>query len=189
MNKQFLTGIILGLTLLTGCTVNVQGNASPTPTATSTSTTTSTTSTETPAGSGEENAGTLAVTEFKFTESEGGAEVPDKKFEMGKKVFMQFGVEGFKQKDDKTVWLQEDLTVINPENEPILQQENLVDLNDKNTEDVKTVPFTNNVELKEGQPAGTYKVSMTIRDKVGNQTKQFEETFEVVEAAGGGDEG
>jgi hypothetical protein len=187
MNRQYLAGLILGLALVTGCTVTTSTSSSSSPTATSTTASTSTSSTtqtsssETPAGGDEENAGSLDVTNLKFTDGEGGPENSGKKYKLGDKVFMQFELVGFKQEADKTVWLQEDITVLNPEGEPILQQENLVDLKDKNNNDMKSAPFTNNVELKPDQPAGTYKVNMTLRDKIGNQTKQVEETFEVVE--------
>lgn len=181
--NRILAGTILGLALLTGCTVNVgTGSSSPTPESTSASSTT----TASPAGGDEEIAGDLKVVNFKFTDSKEGAAREDKKFAQGEVVWLVFDVEGFKMDKDKNVWVQEDLTVTDPTGKPLVQKENLVDLKAPNPNDEKAVAVQNDVTLTDA-PDGTYKVNMTVRDKQGNQTVQFEETFEVGPAEEGGE--
>lgn len=181
MMNRILTTAVLSLALLTGCTVNVAGpSATPTSASTTSSTSTTTTSSATPATTGgdEQQAGDLKVVGFKFSDSKEGAAREDKTFRSDEVVYLLFEVQGFKMDEGKNVWVQEDLTVTNPEGKPIVQKENLVDLKAPNPNDEKTVNFDNDVTL-ENAVAGTYKVNITIRDKQGNQTIQHEDTFEV----------
>ncbi len=126
--------------------------------------------------------GTLTVANFTFAESAEGPAREDKKFMMGEEVFLVFDIKGFKQDDTKVVWVQEDLVVTGPEGNVVLDEKNLLDLKDEAAEGADNVAANNKITLEETDPPGTYKVNLTVRDKVGEQKTTFQEEFEVVPA-------
>ncbi len=126
--------------------------------------------------------GALKVANFTFAESPEGPAREDKKFMVGEEVFLVFDVQGFKQGDDKTVWVQEDLLVTDPEGKVVLEKENLLDLKGEADEGADNVNANNKITLEESDLTGTYKVNLTIRDKVGEQKTTFQEEFEIVPA-------
>lgn len=128
------------------------------------------------------DSGSLTVANFAFAESAEGPAREDKKFMVGEEVFLVFDIKGFKQGDDKTVWIQEDLLVTDPEGKVVLEKQNLLDLKGEADEGADNVNANNKITLEESDVTGTYKVNLTIRDKVGEQKTTFQEEFEIVPA-------
>ncbi len=179
MKNQLIVAVALGVALVTGCGSTPGGTttgSTTTTTTTSASQTASATPSASPSGGDEENAGELKVSNAHFSASDKGEAREDKTFKKGEVVWLFFDLEGFKTDKDDMFWVQEDLTVLDPEGNPVLQKENILDAKDKKG-DLKSLPIHNDITIKE-PVEGTYKINMTLRDKQGNQTTQFEDTFE-----------
>jgi hypothetical protein len=124
--------------------------------------------------------GDVKVANFTFAEGDNRESARDsKQFQAGEVVFLVFDIQDFKQDKDGTVWVQEDLKVTDPEGNVILDNKNLLDLKDKGEPGTDNVSAHNKITLEPGNPPGTYRVSMIVRDKIGGQETTFEEEFEV----------
>lgn len=124
--------------------------------------------------------GGLEAKNLKFSGSQDAKdERSDSKFKKGEKVFVLFDIEGFKQADDDNVWVQEDLDVAGPDGKSIMKRENLLELHQKAPKGTNTMNAHNDITLPDAAGPGEYKVTISLRDKVGGGTSTNTTTFTV----------
>jgi len=112
----------------------------------------------------------LSVQSFRFAAGDPNDIRVPATFNPGETVFMIFELAGYK-KEDRKVWLQEDLAVRYPDNTIGLRQNNIVDYQQV-VKGSGPIEFTNNITLPRNANPGQYEVFITVRDKIkGNEVK------------------
>ncbi len=118
----------------------------------------------------------LAVQSFRFAAGDPNDIRVPATFNPGETVFMVFELAGYK-KDDRKVWLQEDLAVRYPDNTIGLRQSNIVDYQQV-VKGSGPIEFTNNITLPRNANPGQYEVFITVRDKIkGNEVKSIQRFY------------
>lgn len=108
---------------------------------------------------------TVIVEHFRFAANEPNNYRVPPTFAAGETVYLVFELNGYK-KNDRDVWLQEDLAVKYPDGTIGLKQENIVDYKEV-LKGSGPVELTNNITLPLNAVPGTYQILITIRDMIG----------------------
>lgn len=125
--------------------------------------------------------GGLKTENLKFAAAKDGPVKSDRKFKKSEPVWILFDVQGFQQKDDDTVQVQQDLEVTGPDGKSILKKENILDVNQKFPRGTNNLNANNEVTLPKDAPVGDYKAVISLRDKVGGGTATLTESFSITE--------
>ena len=116
------------------------------------------------------SSGALTTKNVRFATTEKGETVrSNATFKPGETAWILFDVASFKKDPAGKAHVQEDLVVLGPDGKEVLNKKNLLDFN----EDAKggdVLNLNNHLDLPAGFPGGSYSITMTIRDVVGNST-------------------
>lgn len=85
-------------------------------------------------------------------------------FPMGKPIDLRFVVKGF-SRSGKSVHVCEDLRLIDPEGQIVLNKENVTVIQEELPDNYNLLTFTNNLSTNSGAAPGTYELTITIRDQ------------------------
>lgn len=99
----------------------------------------------------------------------------------GETVFITFEVDGFKR-DDKKVWIQEDLNVQYPNSEVAIKLDNINDFHQE-MENEGSIKFENNIAIPTNADLGRYTLTITLRDLNSRQELKEQRFFYVQQSA------
>jgi len=124
--------------------------------------------------------GGLEAKNMKFSASKDAKdERSDARFKKGETVYVLFDVNGFKQADDDNIWVQQDLDVTGPDGKSVLKKENILDMHEKAPKGADNLNANNEIKLPDAAGPGAYKVTISLRDKIGNGTSTNTTNFTV----------
>ncbi len=128
-------------------------------------------------GAAFEPSATLVLRNVRLTEGEDGPPRADARYSAGSTVWMAFDIVGFRAGADKTIRVQEHMTVVSASGEKVLDGQ-VLDLNRQFFYVPKRLPITNNISL--GQiPPGEYQATLTVTDGVGSQRYEHAVRFTI----------
>lgn len=117
----------------------------------------------------------IEVRNFRFAANEPNNFRVPPTFSAGETVYLVFELVGY-AKQERKVWLQEDLSITYPDGSVGLRQNNIVDYHQV-VKGSGPIEFTNNITLPQNANPGEYQVSIIIRDKFGrseaDETNRF----------------
>ncbi len=115
----------------------------------------------------------LRVEEFVFTKTK-------PPFQSGKPIDIKFVVKGF-ARNGLELNVAEDLLLIDPEGKAVLAKESVTVIHQELDGNFNLLTFTNHLTTNSGAPAGTYELTVTIRDLIGERRCTHAQTFVVKE--------
>jgi hypothetical protein len=101
-------------------------------------------------------------------------------FSPDSEVHIRFDLIDYVVDDDGTIYIQEDLAMLDADGETVLAQPNIIDTRAIPTEVGAPINVANSVTLFENAVPGPYLVVLFIRDMVGGGTVSIEIPIEVV---------
>jgi hypothetical protein len=111
---------------------------------------------------------------------EGAAKRPPE-FSPGDEIHIRFDLVDYVVDTDGTIYIQEDLAMLDGEGDTVLAQPKIIDSRAIPTEDGAPLNVANNITLFENAVPGPYLVVLFVRDMVGGGTVSMEIPIEVVE--------
>jgi len=111
---------------------------------------------------------------------EGPAKRPPE-FSPGDEIHIRFNLVDYVVDTDGTIYIQEDLAMLDAEGETVLAQPKIIDSRAVPTEDGAPLSVANNITLYDNALPGSYLVVLFVRDMVGGGTVSMEIPIEVVE--------
>ena len=112
----------------------------------------------------------LVLRNLRFTEGEDGPSKSDANYRAGSTVWMAFEVVGFKTDADKSVRVQEQMTVASASGAKALDAQ-VLNLNRQFFYVPRQLPITNHISLGT-MPPGEYQVTLVVTDSVGSQRSE-----------------
>ena len=109
----------------------------------------------------------LVLRNVRFTEGEDGQPRNDSRYGAGSTVWMAFDVVGFRAGPDKSIRVQEQMTVTSASGAKALDAQ-VLNLNRQFFYVPRRLPITNHITLGT-MPAGDYQVTLVVTDQVGGQ--------------------
>lgn len=133
----------------------------------------------------------ITIDHFRFAANETNNYRVPPTFKAGEIVYLVFEIQGYTKKD-RTVWIQEDLTVTYPDGTIGLKQSNIVDYKEV-VKGSGPIELTNNLTLPANAAGGQYEVSITLRDMFAGSlvkdTRYFYVRRQVSRTGPGGEQG
>lgn len=120
----------------------------------------------------------LKLAEFYFATGPEPSQIRhDRKFRQGDLIYLFFKLEGFQVNSKKSASLSEDLKVEGPNGNVVLAKPQVVNLRKTIESNTKAILFANNIKLPKNSPKGSYRVIITVYDKVAKTEFSFDRKF------------
>ncbi len=123
---------------------------------------------------------TIAIENFHFFRGENDGEpleVPA--YRPGDTVYARFDMAGYQLGPENEYHLAYGLTVLRPDGKPFIQQPNAAELHTNSFYPARFVPGTLNLITPPDALHGEYVVVLTVRDLIGNQTRESRQAFSI----------
>jgi hypothetical protein len=88
-------------------------------------------------------------------------------FHPGDEIYVRFSLSDFKLDSGGNLWIQEDLSMNDPNGVSVLSRPNLIDDRVPPPEGMTSIPVNNTITLFDTAQPGTYTVQINVRDKIG----------------------
>ncbi|MBI2346417.1 MAG: RDD family protein [Deltaproteobacteria bacterium] len=120
----------------------------------------------------------LAIRNFRSAAGSPESKRTPPTFLPGETAFFLFEVHGY-TKDDRQVWIQQDLVIRYPDGSFGLRQENMIDYK-QIVRGTGAIELINNVNLPLTAMPGTYQVFITLRDRLAGTQTMLQQSFDVM---------
>ena len=109
----------------------------------------------------------LTVKDLVISHEKDGPAAAPRVFYPGDEIYIRFFLSDFQLDSEGNLWIQEDLTMTDPNGVSVLSRQNLIDDRVPPPEGMTSVPVNNTITLFETAQPGTYTVQISVRDKIG----------------------
>ncbi len=121
----------------------------------------------------------LAVRNFVFSDTDGGASKPNNNYRPGSTLWASFKLVGFRITKDKEYWVEHDLSVLDANGKVLFSNPNAAVEQHKQFYPPQVLTTSFNLDLQAGVKPGEYTIRLDARDRLGEQTATFETKFRV----------
>lgn len=132
-------------------------------------------------GESVEPSATLAVRNFQFADTEGGAPKPSPTYLPGSTLWAHFWVVGFRVGPDKQVWVEEDLAVLDEEGTVMYSNPQALVEKHRMFYPPRFLRATFSLDLHSQLQPGDYTIRLDIRDLLAQQNSRYEIKFSITE--------
>ncbi len=119
---------------------------------------------------------TLEIQRLEYARSERGPWFPSRTFSVSDRVWARYKIVGYRVSPQNQVWVEQDLAVLDAEGNGVISRVNASVQRDQSFYPPRFLPTVFEVELEAPQ-SGEYRLQVTIRDRIGQQSSFRESKF------------
>lgn len=109
----------------------------------------------------------LTAEDLVISHEKDGLPADPRVFRPGDEIHIRFSLSDFQLDSEGNLWIQEDLTMNDPDGVSVLARQNLIDDRMPPPEGMTSIPVNNTITLFPTARPGTYTVQINVRDKIG----------------------